>query len=391
MPRAAASHCSDKQDLLPARVFRAGALYRRCCLYLAAGGALVVALLPVLPRPGNAPLPFENLVGAILVGVVAPLMAWAYLTIWRLRIDERGFSRRRLGIWTCWPWDLLASDQVTFDKHHGILWTNVRPWWDRMLGIAVVEPADLPYIYDVIDGLARPVAVQANEEAISLSRAQSVTIRSLLGHQLKVTAVGVEVGSGKRTTSYLWNEITEFCLTREPVKHAVATRIELACKSGKRVKHDVTFLRIDDQRVGKPHVERPAWLASLKHLVPALQWRCYRTWGGLESFDEGVFRLRHFSKRHTIFAWMKWLAAPVALVFASLIFVPKLIDMWNDPFLVGPWKPIALVCAGLTMVIQPLLLWLIAHTGQQGFQKRIVETKAELETLVREETHLDAA
>src|SRR5579872_4077963 len=105
----------------PGREFRLSAELRRCGLYWCVGSVLITATAACLalfgparqqPAPNGGPSP---VMGSIVAGVVtigSALVLYVGNSRFRIRIDGRGISRRRLWRWELWPWAAFRDGQV---------------------------------------------------------------------------------------------------------------------------------------------------------------------------------------------------------------------------------------------------------------------------------------
>src|SRR5687768_14057420 len=118
----------------PAREFRIAAQYRRCGWYVLFGLILLIGVAiwvrVVLGRPfqaGNDVIPIVFLVP--IIGGSLALLVGVYR--WRLRIDERGISRRRFRTWDLWSWDEFESGGI---RRKGKSFVSIaRPVWNDTL------------------------------------------------------------------------------------------------------------------------------------------------------------------------------------------------------------------------------------------------------------------
>ena len=122
--------------------------YRRCAFY----ALFALALIPCVTwwvngfRPPGEQADLRFLLGlhAILAfGVVSALH-------WRLRVNERGVSRRRLFAWHLYPWEEFASGRVREGIDTSTYLFPTRHFWDRKLNIGLVADDDRSAIKEMI-------------------------------------------------------------------------------------------------------------------------------------------------------------------------------------------------------------------------------------------------
>jgi hypothetical protein len=142
------SNPGNESSALPLQSFYFMSELRRATMWAIGGsilfGAFIMFEAALRPQP---PL-------AERVGVAAFFFAFAgFLTqylLHRVRIDDRGVSRRILWMWDLWPWDSFTAGEVRrgaglcdyVDAH--------RPWWRKRLELGLLEKSDAAAINELI-------------------------------------------------------------------------------------------------------------------------------------------------------------------------------------------------------------------------------------------------
>jgi hypothetical protein len=86
---------------------------------------------------------YVDKLGVEPIGFVILLVAGALAILrWKVRIDDRGISRRWLYRWDHWPWDHIASGRIE-KRHPHTLYDPSRPWWRRRLSLEILAAADI--------------------------------------------------------------------------------------------------------------------------------------------------------------------------------------------------------------------------------------------------------
>jgi hypothetical protein len=88
---------------------------RRCCWYAVAGGALfvIIAVMTQICVHDGRRL---DVICMALAMYFALILVLCYFWSWRLRVDERGVSTRRLSGWNLWTWGEFATGRIRKEK-----------------------------------------------------------------------------------------------------------------------------------------------------------------------------------------------------------------------------------------------------------------------------------
>lgn len=198
--------------------FRLEPELRRACWWALGGLAALVAsaaLLRVLvpPAPGfPPPRPFFTVEGVLIVagfGTAFTLPLW-----WRVRVDQRGVSRRILG-WTLWTWEELESGMV--HKRRTVrLFNPHRPLARRSLELGLMTHSDLQSAMSAINQRYRlplPPAIPSR-----------LTLRLRSRHQVAMDHLGVKVTHRGHTSECEWPRIQTIIFYRDdPVRRDFAS------------------------------------------------------------------------------------------------------------------------------------------------------------------------
>lgn len=121
---------------------------------------------------------------------IGPVALWAYVETYRLRLDEWGLSRRRLGIWSCWPWEAFSQGKVTVDRQKFTF--GSRPIWDRWITTAFLPDADGAFVQEIVKSVV-PAECRLEGRRLRLAQEVSeVTLGLVVMRKLRVTKNGCE-------------------------------------------------------------------------------------------------------------------------------------------------------------------------------------------------------
>ncbi len=202
----------------PNMEFRLAPELRRACWWALGGMAALVAsaaLLRVLvpPVPGfPPPRPFFTIEGVLIVAgfcTAITLPLW-----WRVRVDQRGVSRRLLG-WTLWTWEELESGMV--HKRRTVRLSNPhRPLARRSLQLGLMAYNDLQTAMAAINQRYRlplPPPLPA-----------SLTLRLRSRHRVTMDHRGIKATRRGETTECEWPRIQAIIFYRDdPVRRDFAS------------------------------------------------------------------------------------------------------------------------------------------------------------------------
>lgn len=198
--------------------FRLDPELRRACWWALGGLATLVAsaaLLRVLvpPVPGfPPPRPFFTIEGVLIVAgfcTAITLPLW-----WRVRVDQRGVSRRLLG-WTLWTWEELESGMV--HKRRTVRLSNPhRPLARRSLQLGLMAYNDLQTAMAAINQRYRlplPPPLPA-----------SLTLRLRSRHRVTMDHRGIKATRRGETTECEWPQVHAIIFHRDdPVRRDFAS------------------------------------------------------------------------------------------------------------------------------------------------------------------------
>ena len=131
--------------------------YRRCVVYV----LIALVGLPFVARWVNEARPPEHRPDLRVLGAVDALLVLGVASVlrWRLRVDERGISRRRFVAWHLYSWDEFASGRVREGVYRDTYQFPDRPPWHRALSLGPLRDADRSAIKAIIERVwVRPPA-----------------------------------------------------------------------------------------------------------------------------------------------------------------------------------------------------------------------------------------
>lgn len=358
------------------RSFRIDSQYRRCCLYLMVGGWTCTGLAIYLRLWMGNPI---DAAAALLTCIfcIAPIALWSAVSSYRLMLDEWGLCRRRLGVWTRWPWEAFVDGKVSIDR--GAFTYADRPIWDRWLTTEFLSPGDRAFVQDVIESIAPAASRVEGRRLKPAGEVREVTLGLVIAKKLRITVAGCEL-LGRHGRTLPWNDVMECRLEGVKQGKHVVYQLTITPRQGEPLCGSLN--RVDLPGVTLvPHLAgHDEWVVHLQSLVPDRCWKYLRTWGELRSVEEGEFRRNHWDRQLRImrcFEVLGWSALPIC----AAIFVPKMINAWNMPFLALIWKLVFLACAAL-MIVQPtVLLCCVAQSLRRHFRKQLAANEREIAAL----------
>jgi hypothetical protein len=331
----------------PLRIVRIWSAYRRCLLYLAIGGWLCLLLAALVPRRPVDPV---GVALGILIAGILPSTAWLIATGYRVRIDEQGIARRRLGFWTLWPWEDFQQGHVRFHEKDGWLTNTNRPLWDRWwLSLPFLEPVEGEFVQELVRRQCpeKPTAI----EPALLDVAEVELIQFFFWH-LVITHDGC---LWKLTGMLLrWSEMTSLRIERRRVKSQDCYELTIVTPDQKHW-GPVNRLRQAGRWMSPRQDEDELWIAQLQQLVPPEKFTYVRSHGELRSREEGEYRVKNLADLARAMWWFQVIGWG-SMVASFLFFVPKMLDWWNTPFLPLGWKIAGVALLLLTSFMLPLIL-----------------------------------
>jgi hypothetical protein len=343
--------------------------YRRSCLYAVVGFILVAALSSFL-QPG---WPWG---GVVLV--VATVVSWLYIQTWRLRIDSKGLARRRLWVWSYWPWQEFTAGRVRAGESTLSFRCAARPWWDRWLFLEAVEPDEAATQLARLFRTLIPPQPAETDDAQAVAVPAEIVIGLGSSGRLQFTNQGIEYLGRRQSRRLGWDDVQVLRLICERVNRAVAHRLELQLAAGTPISGRVSSVRIDGQRIWAVSHRRAEWPRRLAALTPPRCWQVYHTEGDVQSRAEAGFRVAHWRRKLTMVRRLLVVLPPLFLALTGACFVPKLIACWNAQFLPPWWKEVALVCLALTMAAYPVMAWAFLQGATQVFARKLRDAEAQL-------------
>jgi len=354
------------------REFRIGGQFRRCSLYVVAGMAFCGGLVLLLPRP-NAGRPLGEQLAVITVLAVLALAFWAYLQTWRLRIDDVGVWRRRLGFWTCWPWEAFDSGRV-IEQEDGKIIRRDQPLWDRWLLVEYLPDADRKFVRLLLRKVLQNATALEQESAEP--PAESVRVGLMFRGALEITRERVRFTGCRRQREFAWADIEHLRIVRKVQSGEPTFSVELKLRNERAIRGAVN--RLDGKRLTRQTKQQPTWLKALGRIVPPPQWQCYRLCGELSSRAEGEFRIAHHRE---LIAFARWLGPGGALIlgtFSLWPFIRGIGPMIQAPFMPLGWKIVAIGCGLLTAGMPSFLVWIQWRYISRQSRQAIVEIEAEM-------------
>jgi hypothetical protein len=134
-------------------------------------------------------------------GLIALWMV-QYLLV-RVRVDERGISRRILGWWELWPWEAFHAGEIQAGIRRWSYESPTRPWWRRRLELGYLAEADREAIDALIRQVWTPPPVPPVPDAVTfqLNWPDSRTVA--------MTADRLVVSTRRQTSESRWGDVRE--------------------------------------------------------------------------------------------------------------------------------------------------------------------------------------
>lgn len=148
----------------------------------------------------------EQIIAVVLLLLVA--LWFSQYLLPRVRIDDRGVSRRILWTWDLWSWEEFASGTLQGGFSANEFISSARPWWRRTLSLGYLEQEDQTAIGGWIRRVWTPPHIEAIPETLSLrlSWPDSRTLR-LSGNEL-------EIGRRQNHQTYGWSDVISLTIWR---------------------------------------------------------------------------------------------------------------------------------------------------------------------------------
>ena len=197
--------------------------------------------------------------------------------------------------------------------------------------------------------------------------------------RLQITSQGVEYRRGRELRRLAWHDVLILRLIRESQGRVFLHRLELHLRSGDTISGRVTTVRVDGRRIWSGR-RSSDWPQQLESLTPTGCWQVFYTVGDLRSRAEGEFRLAYLRKNLVVDRRKRAVLPPLFLIMLGLCFVPKLVTVaaWDTQLISPWWKAAALLCLALSMLVPPLLVWVLCQASLTHCTRRCNETAKEL-------------
>ncbi len=359
------------------RTFRIDGQYRRSCHYLVAGSWACIGLLIIQRLWFGQPLDAGIVPLALLFGIV-PVMLWVLVSTYRLRLDEWGLSRRRLGIWTRWPWEAFIEGKVSIDRQFFI--QESRPIWDRSITTAFLPAADSAFVQEIVESIApEECRLEGRRLKLKLGEVTEATLGLVVARKLRVTASGCEL-LGPSGKSRPWDDVTEFRLEGATEGKHNIYRLKITPREGEPLRGTLNRVELPGVSLVPHMTGHDEWVVHLQSLVPERYWKYLRTWGEVRSIEEGEFRRVRWNKQIESMRSIQRMGLAFTLLLAA-IFVRKVINGWNNPFLPLGWKLVVVGCLAVLIVKPAVLICFLALTMQRRLRERLAENERDLAAL----------
>lgn len=136
----------------PCHEYRIARNLQRCCWYTIFGAFALAAVYFWIARfVQNRGGPVD--ISVIFVGCALFALLAAAMVVplrWKVRVDQRGISRRLLFGWDLWPWAALASGRIS-KIHPFTLHDPERASWRRRLRLEYMAPGDIQEVISMVN------------------------------------------------------------------------------------------------------------------------------------------------------------------------------------------------------------------------------------------------
>jgi hypothetical protein len=124
---------------------------------------------------------------------------------WKMRIDNRGVSRRWFFRWDLWPWERISSGRIE-KRHPHTLVDPDRPWWRRRLSLALMAPADITRAMELVNARYRlPGPPEIPND---------LDIHYGFRRRVRFDARGICIEARGEARQFLWSEVIRVRITR---------------------------------------------------------------------------------------------------------------------------------------------------------------------------------
>lgn len=177
-----------------------------------------------------------------------------------------------------------------------------------------------------------------------------------------------------------WDEVSEFRLEATRQGRHDIFQLTITARDGLPLRGCVNLVELPGISL-RPHIAgHDEWAVHLQSLVPQRCWKYLRVQGELRSLEEGSFRRAYWNKQVRMLRWFQ-IIAWAFLPASAAVFVPKMINAWNMPFLALGWRVVFVGCATL-MIVQPtVMLYAVALHLRRRFEKRLAANELEMAAL----------
>jgi hypothetical protein len=334
--------------------------FRRCAVYVMFGLVLVSSVarwVNDLRPPENRPdLRFGLLVVAILAVWVVSVFRW------RLRVDGRGISRRRLFAWHLYSWDEFASGRVRDGIDASTYEFPDRYPWDRKLSIGLIAEDERSAIREMIRGVW--VCPPEPEVPAELSISFYFRKTARFGRE------GLTIGHRGKEVSYAWGDVRAVRIRRVERDRRDFSSLEL------ELPDQVVTLRVINQHGranrswsgfrGEPNPEPAAITAVIQQYVPddrILVTSLSEPPLSVSEWEDRLTLLEKKAKELVVLKRIFWGLGATLLIFC----------LWDTS---RGWTN----AAGLTVVcgVQFGLLWAVLRYFEKDYRETVEELESQM-------------
>lgn len=369
---------NESSDFL-SREFRMAARYRRIGWYVLFGLILLIGVAAWV-RLFVIGLPFQ-------AGQKAAFIAWSamflgaamallcFLFRWRLRIDERGISRRRFLSWDLWKWDEFEAGMI---RRKGKTFVSIpRPRWKDTLTFEFLEEADQNCLLRICRAFYNAPADECHVGELP----EELTLRWRICVLVHLREEGLHIEDGRGFLG--WGVI------REPWENMKAVRLcrfdqwssEILSVEFEFAQRKLTIdgfvvpvapLAAFDRRL------RGAFHPVVEHFlrvhVPEEKLKHFALHGPPRTIAERDRRIDTAKTRLVTIRWINRTVPAGLLALSAGCMGPKMIAMWAAPAVMPlGWLVVATICGTLAFGMNSFVIWAVLHSVCMAHAKTIRE------------------
>ncbi len=198
-------------NITGSKEYRRDPMLRRCCWYvIASTPVMLFAVYRATQDPNHVGVKGVGLV--LMMGFFAiPALLLTMPLFWKIRLDEKGISRRSFFRWDFWSWDDIASGRIIKSSSCS-LYDPSRPVGHRSLTLHLSFKDYQEVMAAINEHFQLPSAPEIPE---------SITVHPPLRHVATFDQTGIHRVVRKKKQNVLWEDVCDVHITRiEPLSRS---------------------------------------------------------------------------------------------------------------------------------------------------------------------------